>query len=518
MLCRWLREWGMMMRTRRLLVLLAVTAVWAVQAIPALAADTGDLEDAGREAEVVPGEFAASIPGIYPVAELVTGSSQGLRGPVLDPATGFLWMSDRTNDKIVVYDHAGELQFEFGVAGTGSGQFGLPQGIAFHGNEVFIADEQNDRVEVFDKQGNYLRNWGSTGNLSGQFNEPCDVEIANNLVYVTDANNDRIQVFTPAGSYVNQFGSTGAGNGQLTLDCSGASLTHYNGEIFVTDETNSRVVVFDLDGNWERNFGSSATLDEPGGIDADEQGRIWVADYLTNEITVWSPIGAPLGTVGGPGATLGTFTGLRGLVVDPSGDSVWVQDSNNDRVQVLTTKRCDGGLLTHVGTSYADKFTTGPEDDVVHLGAGQDEVATKFGKDTICGGKGSDLIRAGHGKDKVLGDKGNDTIFGGKARDVLIGGHGNDTFYGGRGDDTIKGKAGRDNASGGNGDDTLLGGAKGDKLKGNDGDDTLRGGSGNDICKGGAGSDTAKGCETKMGIDLISDQPVAVLPQQVEVG
>jgi len=506
------------MKMRRSLALAAVVAVLAVQAMPALAQDSADEDSVQRAADVAPGEFASSIPGIYPVAALVTGSSQGLRGAVLDPATGFLWMTDRVDHKVVVYDHGGKLQFEFGVPGSGSGQFGQPQGIAFLGNEVFIAEEQNDRVQVFDKQGNYLRNWGSTGTGAGQFNEPCDVEIANDLVYVADAGIDRIQVFTPAGSYVTQFGTTGAGNGQLDLNCSGAGLTHFGGEIFVTDEGNSRVVVFDLDGNWERNFGSIATFNEPGMIDADEEGRIWVGDYLTDEVTVWSRIGAPLGSFGGTGTTLGTLSGPRGLVVDPSGDSVWVLEQGNTRVQAFSTKRCDGELLTHVGTSYADEFTTGPGDDVVHLGAGKDKVSTKSGKDIICGGKGGDLIRAGYGKDKVFGDKGGDTIFGGKAGDVLIGGGGDDRFDGGRGNDTIKGKGGKDTASGGDGDDTLLGGKKGDKLKGNDGDDTLKGGSGNDICKGGAGKDTAKGCETQMGIDILGDHVAAVLPRSVEIG
>jgi len=509
--------------TRSRLLLGALAAILsAAQAVPALGA-TIDLDSspadsiADRGQAATSEEWQASVPGLYPVGEVATGLPLQPRSLTLDPTTGFMWVSSRSEDTVTVYDHGGDEELTFGVSGTGSGQLDQPQGIAIAGGEVFVAEEGNDRVQVFDRSGNHLRMWGSQGAGAGQLSEPCDVEVVGNFVYVTDTANSRIQVFTKAGNYVNQFGSAGSGDGQLSLGCSGSYLTHYNGEIFVSDSFNGRVAVFSLDGTWERNFGSGVVGNMSYGIDADDTGQIWVAD-AADSVTVWSPVGGLIGDFGGTGAGIGTFSTLVALAADPKGRTAWTVEVGTQRIQAFTTVSCDGELLTHVGTSYPDEFTTGPGDDVVHLGGGGDTVETKSGSDTVCGGRGADLIRAGYGKDKVLGEKGDDTIFGGKGGDVLIGAGGDDTFNGGRGADTIRGKSGNDTAKGGDGDDTLVGGSKGDVLKGNDGDDTLRGGSGNDICRGGKGSDTAKGCETQTGIDLLSGRVPAVLPQEVKAG
>ncbi len=474
---------------------MAVAAMVVTQAVPAVGQaqdfDPGP-DDEARPAVAGSSEeaFSSSVPGIYPVSEVVTGLTSP-RGLAIDPATGFLWSSDRTYDTITVFDHSGQNRLTFGVPGNGSGQLGQPQGIAFSGNEVFVAEESNDRVQVFDKQGNHLRMWGSLGSLAGQFNEPCDVEVVGSLVYVADANNDRVQVFTKAGAFIDQFGTTGAGDGQLNLDCSGASLTHTGGEIFITDELNSRVVAFDLDGNWERNIGVG-TLMVPGGVDADAKGQIWVADYGNSTVTVWSTVGAPLGTFGAIGTTLGTFSGSRGSVVDPSGDSVWTAEQSNHRIQAFTTLKCDGKLLTHVGTSYNDKLVTGSDNDVIHLGAGNDTANAGAGRDLVCAGSGNDFVRGNDGKDRIYGQNGDDILGGGKSHDKI---------YGGKGHDLINGNAGRDRIWGGDHADTLKGSEGDDKLLGERGNDTLRGGAGTDQCLGGSGNkDKATGCETTGGI------------------
>ncbi len=312
------------------------------------------------------------------------------RAATLDPATGYLWTSDYESDEIVAYDHAGNSKLTFGVSGSGSGQLSIAQAIAIADGEAYVAEAGNNRIQVFDTQGNHLRMWGTAGSGAGQFAEPCGVVVVGNFVYVADAANDRIQVFTSAGGFVNEFGSTGAGDGQLSLACSGSYLAHHNGEIFVIDLGNNRIAVFDLDGNWERNFG---TLSGAHGIAADDKGQIWVVEASAHRVSVWSTIGVPIGDFGGLGSTIGGLSLPTGIAIDPTGATAWVHEQGNKRTQVFTTLKCDGELLTHVATSYADKLTTGGDDDVVHLGKGLDTASTKGGSDTVCGGPGGDTIR-----------------------------------------------------------------------------------------------------------------------------
>jgi DNA-binding beta-propeller fold protein YncE len=63
---------------------------------------------------------------------------------------------------------------------------------------VILADAGNDRVEVCDGNGTYSLEFGLTGTGNGQFNFPYDVDTdANGNIYVVDGLNSRVQVFGP---------------------------------------------------------------------------------------------------------------------------------------------------------------------------------------------------------------------------------------------------------------------------------------------------------------------------------
>jgi len=62
----------------------------------------------------------------------------------------------------------------------------------------------------------YVAQWGLPGTGNGQFKWPCGIAIdTNGNVYVADTNNNRIQEFTSTGTYVTQWGNGGTGNGQF---------------------------------------------------------------------------------------------------------------------------------------------------------------------------------------------------------------------------------------------------------------------------------------------------------------
>ncbi|WP_041797936.1 ExeM/NucH family extracellular endonuclease [Rhodopseudomonas palustris] len=177
-------------------------------------------------------------------------------------------------------------------------------------------------------------------------------------------------------------------------------------------------------------------------------------------------------------------------------------------------------------------------------GAGNDEIYTSFGNDTVVGGEGNDRIYANNGNDTIDGGAGDDQLFGQAGNDVIDGGDGADTINGGDGNDVLNGGLGNDLIIAGAGDDTIDGGAGFDTLDlseatgavtlnlvsgtvsgagigtdhfssiesfvfgaGNDvitggnGDDSLDGGAGNDTITGGNGNDTLSGGEGNDAID-----------------
>lgn len=71
---------------------------------------------------------------------------------------------------------------------------------------VYICDEGNNRIQVFDKAGNYKRTIGRRGNGPTDFLNPnaLSIDIYGNLL-VSDKMNYRIQVLTPEGKYMGGF-------------------------------------------------------------------------------------------------------------------------------------------------------------------------------------------------------------------------------------------------------------------------------------------------------------------------
>ena len=92
-----------------------------------------------------------------------------------------------------------EFLLAWGSQGSGDGQFKRPAGIVVDetGN-VYVSDRGNHRMQVFDSNGRFLRKWGSKGGGDGQFQYPESVAVdgAGN-VYVADVENRRFQVFAP---------------------------------------------------------------------------------------------------------------------------------------------------------------------------------------------------------------------------------------------------------------------------------------------------------------------------------
>jgi DNA-binding beta-propeller fold protein YncE len=98
------------------------------------------------------------------------------------------------------------------ITGTGQGSgndlLDNPIGVAINGTGyVYIADLNNERVQVYDNAGNYQYTIGTTresGFDNTHFNTPMDVTVdqTTGRVYVADYDNFRTQVFDNADNYL----------------------------------------------------------------------------------------------------------------------------------------------------------------------------------------------------------------------------------------------------------------------------------------------------------------------------
>ena len=123
-------------------------------------------------------------------------------------AAGNIFVADANNDRVQKFGPDGAFLAQWGAAGTGPAPTGFgggppdpsllsPFGIAVDPwGRLYVSDRENDRVLVFDTDGRLLSSFGSPGTGSGQFASPYGIAIsAIGDVYVIDNGNNRIERF-----------------------------------------------------------------------------------------------------------------------------------------------------------------------------------------------------------------------------------------------------------------------------------------------------------------------------------
>jgi streptogramin lyase len=104
----------------------------------------------------------------------VRGTGQDtFSGPtdVLVTPAGDIFVTDgQFGSRIVHFANDGTFKNAWGTNGSGPGQFKLPHAIAMDSaGRLFVADRDNSRIEIFDQRGTFLAEWTQFGQPSGLF-------------------------------------------------------------------------------------------------------------------------------------------------------------------------------------------------------------------------------------------------------------------------------------------------------------------------------------------------------------
>jgi peptidylamidoglycolate lyase len=161
---------------------------------------------------------------------------------------GEFYVSDGyLNTRVVKFSATGRFLFQWGTKGSGPGQFDLPHGIAIDGmGRVYVADRSNTRVQVFDPNGEYITEWGDA--ILGR---PYGIAIGpKQKAYIVDGGDqpdsppDRSRAFRLAidGTVEAIFGRFGNYDGQFRLGHDIAVGS--DGAVYVADAWGMRVQKF----------------------------------------------------------------------------------------------------------------------------------------------------------------------------------------------------------------------------------------------------------------------------------
>ncbi len=175
-----------------------------------------------------------------------TGQFSGPTSIVVD-SSGYVHVSDYTNNRVQKYNGGGIHLVDFGSSGTGNGQFQGTTGLAKDGSDnIYLADSNNDRIQKlatgYDTY-TYADQLGSIGTGNGQFDAPRGVAVdVSGNIFVADTDNDRLQKFNSGKTFLTTWGEAGTGDGQFSPAEDVA--VDSSGNVFVVDSAADRVQKF----------------------------------------------------------------------------------------------------------------------------------------------------------------------------------------------------------------------------------------------------------------------------------
>jgi DNA-binding beta-propeller fold protein YncE len=138
--------------------------------------------------------------------------------------------------RVLKFDKDGNFKKSWGGLGTDPGMFNVAHGIAFDAKGLlWVADRENERIQIFDDEGKFIREIKYAG-------LPCGLEIGGQYIYMVNGFAGQLLRLDLNGNVLAAIGKSGKGLGEF-------GEAHYvavspKGEIYVADTVNSAVQKF----------------------------------------------------------------------------------------------------------------------------------------------------------------------------------------------------------------------------------------------------------------------------------
>jgi sugar lactone lactonase YvrE len=143
---------------------------------------------------------------------------------------------DRGDARVLKFDRTGKFVTSWGGKGNGPGQFQVAHGIAIDAKGlVWVMDRENQRIQVFDQNGKYVREMKYAG-------LPCSIDIGRQYIYMVNGFAGQVVQMDLSGKVLAALGKPGKGPGEF-------GEAHFiavspKDEIFVADSVNGALVKF----------------------------------------------------------------------------------------------------------------------------------------------------------------------------------------------------------------------------------------------------------------------------------
>lgn len=217
------------------------------------------------------------------------GGFEGFNHPfdIFTLKNGQFLLSEFSGNNVSLCDSSGSRILKIGEKGISPGQLLGPQFLAADDSGYFyVSDIGNRKVVKYDLDGNFILEMGKRKGDYNGLSAPAGIALLDHKLYVVDSVRKLIDVFDESGNYLKSLAS-----GQLIQP---EGLSPFGEDLLIADGSLIRrynvamdrmTLMADRTGN---NFRSM-------NIDFDENGNLLIADYETNRITILTELSTVYG-------------------------------------------------------------------------------------------------------------------------------------------------------------------------------------------------------------------------------
>lgn len=315
-------------------------------------------------------------------------------GKVLaDEASNRLFIADSNHHQIVITNGEGTV---LDIAGNGEigkndgsfleASFKHPQGMALHGEDLYVADTENHLIRKLDLKAKTVKTIAGTGKQAdfmdtggmGTFsplNSPWDLVFLKGQLYIAMAGAHQIWVMDLETGVFHPFAGSGR-EGRIDGPLDKAALAQPSGitlsgtKLYFADSEVSSIRYADIEKNEVKTVvgkdlfvfgdvdgqGEEVRLQHPLGV-FNHNGFIYIADTYNHKIKVVNPLDKTCRTVSGNGKP-GHVDGKNPQFYEPGGlsiakNKIYVADTNNHAIRIIDMKTKEVSTLQIKGRKMA---------------------------------------------------------------------------------------------------------------------------------------------------------------------
>ncbi len=176
----------------------------------------------------------------------VEGNEQPKPGRMTFDRDGNLYVVDRANNEICVFDKQRKIRFRIAALESDQYKFKMLQDVAVdRQGRIYVLDSIGPPIQVFDRNGKYLYRFGLHGEAEQDLAFPTAMFLdRNDQIWIVDRAQHGLKVFDRTGMFLRRFGNYGLGEGMLFYPVD-ADIDSF-GHVIVLESGSRRMQVFAL--------------------------------------------------------------------------------------------------------------------------------------------------------------------------------------------------------------------------------------------------------------------------------